>query len=214
MKTEIPYYERQMQKRADVAEKRWRKGLKPVAKKSKTSKQIPTIVGKPKFVAYFDGCCEPINPGGTAGFGAVVFENTKRVWECSKVFIPINGREKETSNNVAEYAAFNAILDYFIERGLADENILVHGDSKLVIEQCFGRWKIKGGFYAPLAREAKEKVKKFKSLHGKWISREENSIADELSKGEVKRAGVHFRIQPEPDQVNRLAAIKQQLGEL
>ena len=61
--------------------------------------------------AFFDGCCEPTNPGGTASFGAVVFRDGVRVWECSRLFRPAKGRESETSNNVAEYGGFLAILD-------------------------------------------------------------------------------------------------------
>ena len=30
-----------------------------------------------------------------------------------------------------------------------------------------------------------------------WIPRDKNDIADELSKAELKKAGVEFRIQPE-----------------
>ena len=65
--------------------------------------------------AYFDGCCEPVNPGGTASYGAVIFKGAKRIWECSEVFYPTLGKEKETSNNVAEYCGFIAILEHLIE---------------------------------------------------------------------------------------------------
>jgi ribonuclease HI len=145
------------------------------------------------YIAFFDGCCEPRNPGGTAGYGAVIFKNGDLVWQTSGM-IPAS---PQTSNNVAEYLAFTAILDWFIERGLTSELILVKGDSNLVIQQCFGSWKIKGGFYAEYARAAREKVKKFRALHGTWIGREHNSIADELSKAELHKSGIEFRIQPE-----------------
>lgn len=162
---------------------------------AKKRKPIPANY-HPRFEAWFDGCCEPINPGGTASYGAVIFENGQRVWDCSKIFYPVKGRERETSNNVAEYAGFIAILDWFIENGKTSEAILVHGDSKLVIEQCFGTWRIKRGHYVPLAHEAKEKIKGFRQLVGKWIPRDQNEIADELSKAELVKAGVEFRIQP------------------
>jgi probable phosphoglycerate mutase len=137
-----------------------------------------------------------VNPGGTASYGAVIFDGGKRIWECSRVFHPVKGRERETSNNVAEYAGFLALLDYFIEQKLTDEHIVIHGDSNLVIEQCFGRWKIRAGFYVPLAREAKLKAARFSRLRGRWIPRAQNGIADELSKAELVKAGVEFRIQP------------------
>jgi hypothetical protein len=42
----------------------------------------------PKIFMGFDGCCEPVNPGGTASYGAVVFMDGKRVWDCSELFVP------------------------------------------------------------------------------------------------------------------------------
>jgi ribonuclease HI len=150
-----------------------------------------------RFKAFFDGCCEPVNPGGTASYGAVIFRGKKRIWECSELFVPVLGKEKETSNNVAEYSGFIAILEYFIEHGLENESITVHGDSKLVIEQVSGNWKMHGGYYIPLAIKAKELYKKFSKLKLKWIPRDQNDIADELSKAELKKAGIKFMLQPE-----------------
>jgi ribonuclease HI len=145
------------------------------------------------YIAYFDGCCEPRNPGGTAGYGVVIFKNGERIWQHSGM-IPAS---PTTSNNVAEYLAFNAILDWFIAADLTNEPILVKGDSNLVIQQCFGTWKIKKGFYIEHARAAREKVKKFRALRGTWIRRDLNSLADELSKAELHKVGVVFKIQPE-----------------
>lgn len=150
-----------------------------------------------RYTAYFDGVCEPVNPGGHAGYGAVIFKDEERLWECSQVFVPVKGKEKETSNNVAEYSGFIAILEYFIENNLQKEHIKVYGDSMLVIEQMKGKWRIVKGFYKPLAYEARVLVKKFKKLSLHWIPREENSIADELSKAELRKAGIKFKIQPE-----------------
>ena len=157
---------------------------------------------RPKFTAFFDGCCEPVNPGGTASFGAVVFKDDKRVWECSRIFDSKKGRKKETSNNVAEYAGFISILDYFIRHNATGERITVYGDSMLVIRQMFDfpgeqRWRIRKGLYVPLAEEAKHKRRPFKNMIGVWIPRDENGIADELSKAKLRKAGVEFRIQPE-----------------
>ena len=153
---------------------------------------------------YFDGCCEPTNPGGTAAFGAVIFKDGERIWDCSRIFRPIPGREKETSNNVAEYSGFIAILEYLIEHGLQRESILIRGDSNLVIQQMFGtrygdyvkKWRIKAGLYVPVAHKAGKLLGQFPRTKGQWIPREENSIADELSKCELIQAGIEFRIQP------------------
>lgn len=154
------------------------------------------------FVAYFDGCCEPTNPGGTAGYGAVILQGEERIWETSGM-IPAS---PTTSNNVAEYLAFIAILERFIEIGMTRANIIVYGDSKLVIEQGFGTWKIRGidhklfdtpGFYAQYAVKARELLRGFTNIRGFWIPRDQNSICDELSKKQLRDAGIEFRIQPE-----------------
>lgn len=152
------------------------------------------------ITAYFDGCCEPINPCGTASYGAVVFSDDHRVWETSKIFYPVQGREKETSNNVAEYLGFISILEYLLEMNLQNETIQIYGDSKLVICQMFGdkngkRWKMKKGHYIPLAHHARELLKAFSSLKGNWIPRSENALADELSKAAVLKAGILLNIQ-------------------
>ncbi len=151
---------------------------------------------KATITAYFDGCCEPVNPGGIASFGAVVFLDEKRIWECSKIFFPEKGKEKETSNNVAEYCGFISILEYLIENKLNNNLIAIYGDSKLVIEQMQGNWRMRQGYYIPFALKAKKLLKNFKETSLIWIPRDENSIADELSKAELIKAGVEFRIQP------------------
>jgi ribonuclease HI len=148
--------------------------------------------------AYFDGCCEPVNPGGTASYGAVIFVDGERVWECSELFVPVLGKEKHTSNNVAEYSGFLSILEWLLANNLDTRPTRIHGDSKLVIEQMLGNWRMKKGFYIPVAKKAKETLSKFRKKPKLiWIPREKNDIADELSKAELKKAGVEFRIQPE-----------------
>jgi ribonuclease HI len=54
-----------------------------------------------------------------------------------------------------------------------------------------------GGFYLPIALKCKDLLKQFPNIAGEWIPREQNSLADELSKTELKKAGVKFRIQKE-----------------
>jgi ribonuclease HI len=143
-------------------------------------------------IAYFDGACEPINPGGTASYGAVIYEDDEKVWECSEIY----GTGKLMSNNVAEYAALIAVLEWFADHELLDAEIIVRGDSKLVIEQMFGSWKIKSGLYTELAHKARELLTKFAKIQGEWISRDRNEVADRLSKEALKRAGVKLRLQP------------------
>jgi ribonuclease HI len=173
---------------------------------AKRSKKTPRQQIKPfrlpcRFTVFFDGCCEPKNPGGTAGYGCIIYDGRIRVYEYSGI-VPA---APDTSNNVAEYLAFNTALDWFIGGGRCGDSIQMFGDSKLVIEQMFGTWKIHGvdtrdrpkGRYADTAARGRELLKKFNNISGFWIPREENSEADDASKGQLRKAGVEFRIQPE-----------------
>lgn len=130
------------------------------------------------YVAFFDGSCEPCNPGGTVGYGAIILKDNKKIWQHS-ASLPAS---PENSCNVAEYLGLITVLDWFIKNNLTHEQILIRGDSKLVIEQCFGKWRIKKGLYFPFAVEAKLKLKQFSKLQGSWISRDYNTEADALSK--------------------------------
>jgi ribonuclease HI len=150
------------------------------------------------YLAYFDGACEPINPGGTASYGAVILKENERVWECSELYQPPAGKERETSHNLAEYSGFIAILRWFAESALFDAEILIRGDSKMVIEQMFGTWKInQGKKYTDVGLQARELLQGFSNIRGEWIPRATNGLADELSKAPLKVAGVKFRPQPE-----------------
>lgn len=143
-----------------------------------------------------DAVSEPINPGGTAAFGAVVLQSGERLWECSRTFKPQPGREHETSNNVAEYSGLIAVLEWLREKELHRQPIIVRGDSKMVVEQMNGHWRIRKGFYVSLALRARRIAEEFPNLTFKWIPREQNGLADELSKRELINAGVEFRLQP------------------
>jgi len=138
--------------------------------------------------AYFDGCCEPANPGGTASYGAIILKNNKKIWECSKLFIP--NKKRETSNNLAEYQGFIAILNYLLKNKWNKEEIMIYGDSKLVISQMFGNWGIKKGLYVESAKQAKAILSAFPKTNGEWIPRRKNSIADKLSKKKLIEAGI------------------------
>jgi ribonuclease HI len=144
------------------------------------------------YCVYFDGCCEPKNPGGTAGYGVVILKDAVRVFEHSGM-IPAS---PTTSNNVAEYLALLSALDWFLEQGLTGATITMLGDSKLVINQMWSSWQIRDGYYAAYAHEARKKAAQFHNLTGAWIPRDQN-IADDLSKTELRKAGVELRIQPE-----------------
>lgn len=149
------------------------------------------------MLGYFDGACEPINPGGTAAYGAIILRDGRELWSTSQIYEPeIAGA---TSNNVAEYLGFISILEWLDHSNWdREEKVIVHGDSKLVIMQMAGQWKINNGLYLPFAREASRLMReigcKRDNFQLKWIPRAQNSVADELSKRELKSRNINIRL--------------------
>lgn len=130
------------------------------------------------YYCYFDGSCTPINPNGKMGTGVyIVSENNK--FEDSKTYEAKIGN----TNNVAEYLALIRILKLLKKKTRC--HIQINGDSNLVINQMRGIWQIKEGMYKPYAEQAKElltELKKKNEIELRWIPREQNWKADELSK--------------------------------
>ncbi|SMD22005.1 probable phosphoglycerate mutase [Lentzea albidocapillata] len=113
------------------------------------------------------------NPG-PAGYGAVVRDKfSGETLAERKGFIGV------ATNNVAEYQGLIAGLR--AARELNAETVDVRMDSKLVVEQMSGRWKIKHPSMQPLAREAQEVARDFQKITYEWIPRERNRQADRLA---------------------------------
>jgi ribonuclease HI len=145
-----------------------------------------------RYVAYFAGTCQPANSRGTASYGAVIFQDGERIWECSQIY----QLGKRHERDVAEYAGLLAVLHWLGDHDLFDARIIVCSNSELVIRQIFGSWSIKNGEYVELAYEARKLARYFTNIRGEWIRRERNEIADRLSKEALKKAGVELRLQP------------------
>lgn len=144
-----------------------------------------------KVTAYFDGCFEAY-ASQTTSYGGVVYVDGIKVWQISNLVEFIPGREDHGSSNVGEYCGLVAILKYLLSEGLYKEDVTIYGDSMLVICQMFGdkkkggnRWQIKSGFYVPYARQALILLRSFKTIQGQWIPREQNTVADKLSKAKL-----------------------------
>ncbi|MFG3505835.1 bifunctional RNase H/acid phosphatase [Streptomyces sp. NPDC047821] len=113
------------------------------------------------------------NPG-PAGYGAVVLDpvSGEPLVEAAE-YIGV------ATNNVAEYKGLVAGLK--AARELApDATVRVRMDSKLVVEQMSGRWKIKHPDMKPLAAEA-ARIFPASQVTYEWIPRERNKHADRLA---------------------------------
>ena len=130
---------------------------------------------------HTDGLSLPENPGiGTYGY---------TVTRNGRVLRTGHGFDGEpVSNNHAEYAGVIAALESVAE--FPDEEIVVKSDSKMLVNQMSGDWKVsKKAFrsrdsssYVEKYLEAKQLALKFSRLRFVWIPREENPDADALSR--------------------------------
>ena len=144
-----------------------------------------------EYLAWFDGACEPVNPGGTATFGVVVKAKDGTVLLREHGYV---GQGSGMSNNVAEYAGVLHVLKYLASR--PPGRVTIHGDSNLVINQLSGKWRIRKGLYPSIAVEAKELLAYLRGLGWQitccWIPRAQNEECDALTKkGCATQKGPH-----------------------
>jgi broad specificity phosphatase PhoE/ribonuclease HI len=140
--------------------------------------------GMPRDPVAGQGCCAVRvlveadggsrgNPG-PAGYGSVVFSADRST---------VLGERKEAiglaTNNVAEYRGLIAGLEE-AERVGATE-VAVAMDSKLVVEQMSGRWKVKHPDLIELNGQARAIASKFQRVTYAWIPRARNAHADRLA---------------------------------
>jgi broad specificity phosphatase PhoE/ribonuclease HI len=113
------------------------------------------------------------NPG-PAGYGAVV-----RDADTGQVLAERAASLGRTTNNVAEYNGLLAGLRAAAE--LDPASVDVRMDSKLVVEQMSGRWRVKHPDLQPLHAEGRALVAALPRVTFEWIPRERNAYADRLA---------------------------------
>ncbi|MEU5116334.1 bifunctional RNase H/acid phosphatase [Streptomyces longwoodensis] len=133
-----------------------------------------------EFIVEADGGSRG-NPG-PAGFGAVVIDAA-----TGETLVERAEYLGVVTNNVAEYRGLLAGLRAAHDLDPA-ATVHVRMDSKLVVEQMSGRWKIKHPDMKPLAAEAARVFPPGRVTY-EWIPREQNKAADRLA-NEAMDAGV------------------------
>jgi probable phosphoglycerate mutase len=112
------------------------------------------------------------NPG-PAGYGALI-----RDAGSGQVIAEAAESIGHATNNVAEYRGLIAGLELYLEH-TPDATLEVRMDSKLVIEQMSGRWKVRHPGMRPLAIRAQQ-LAPFGTVWT-WVPRENNRDADRLA---------------------------------
>jgi broad specificity phosphatase PhoE/ribonuclease HI len=113
------------------------------------------------------------NPG-PAGYGSVVFTADRGV-----VLAESKQAIGRATNNVAEYRGLIAGLEEAAKLGATDVDVQM--DSKLVVEQMSGRWKVKHPDLAVLHQQATALSTQFGRISYTWIPRAKNTHADRLA---------------------------------
>jgi len=113
------------------------------------------------------------NPG-PAGYGAVVLSDDR-----SAVLAEAKRAIGRATNNVAEYRGLIAGLAVALELGATEAAVFL--DSKLLVEQMSGRWKVKHPDLKELHAEARALASRFDRVRYSWVPRERNAHADRLA---------------------------------
>ena len=90
------------------------------------------------------------------------------------------------TNNVAEYTAVIRALALARELGAREVEMLL--DSKLIVEQLHGRWRVKDAKLIPLHAEAKAHLTHFARWAATHVPRAQNKQADALCNEAIDRA--------------------------
>jgi ribonuclease HI len=125
-----------------------------------------------RFIIYADGASRG-NPGDAAG-GAVVADA-----ESGQIVAEVGVICGVATNNVAEYRGM--IEGVKVAKKLSPEpHLEIRLDSKLVVEQMSGRWKVKHPDMRQLVKHAWEVIGTC-PVSFTWVPREENAHADSLA---------------------------------
>jgi ribonuclease HI len=131
-----------------------------------------------RAVLYADGAARG-NPGPAGAGAALIDEDGRVVGEAMRYLA-------HATNNVAEYTALIIGLEEAQRHDVLDLDIRM--DSKLVVEQMNGKWKIKHPNLRPLAREAGALLASIPKWQIRHVPREKNTVADALANRAIDEA--------------------------
>lgn len=124
-----------------------------------------------KLTIYTDGASRG-NPGESSYGFVIADQDGNKVYEEGR-YIGV------ATNNIAEYTAVLKALEYIKLRLFHKSlSLIFFMDSRLVVEQLSGRFKIKSANLKPLITKIKEFEGIFKSVKYTHVPREKNIQAD------------------------------------
>jgi ribonuclease HI len=145
---------------------------------------------------YFDGLCQPINPGGISCYAFVVKSDGKTIH--TDYGIAGEPFSKDSTSNVAEYTALIKALRWLLENNLGSMKVEIKSDSQLIVNQLAGDYKVKAKRIMSLYKQVLVLKRKFRDIQIKWIPRENNREADKLTNKAYNKA-----LQENPEYLDR-----------
>jgi len=130
--------------------------------------ETPSAREEGSYTANIDGAARG-NPG-PASYGVVLRRPDGKPLEKLGKYI---GRH---TNNVAEYYALIAALDYAAANGI--KRLRVYSDSQLIVNQIKGIYKVKHPDLRPLHERAKKQAATLEAFAIQYVPREQNRDAD------------------------------------
>ncbi len=88
----------------------------------------------------------------------------------------LRGPRGHGTNNEAEYQGL--ILGLRAARNAGASDVVIRGDSQLVIRQMEGRYKVKAANLQAYAEEARALLRTFDAHRFEWVRRDANAAAD------------------------------------
>ena len=143
------------------------------------------------LVAHIDGGSRG-NPG-PAAFAAVMKTAEGELVE------EVSGFLGRTTNNVAEYQALLAALDFALAHKCRRLRVLA--DSELLVRQINGEYKVRNHNLKPLYDRAKHLIARLESFSIRHIYREENREADRLANRTLDAAGKARQVSSRDDEI-------------
>tara|TARA_B100000902_G_scaffold376892_1_gene408552 strand:+ start:1192 stop:2271 length:1080 start_codon:yes stop_codon:yes gene_type:complete len=125
-----------------------------------------------QYIIMFDGASRG-NPG-LSGCGFVIYDSKNSVIYKGSKFLDIQ------TNNYAEYMGLIIGLETAFNLGI--KNLIVKGDSLLIIQQMKGLYNVNSDNLKNIHMKAKELTKNFSNIIYIYIKREFNIEADKLAK--------------------------------
>ena len=135
--------------------------------------RIDEWINKNQYIMRFDGACRG-NPSNELGLGCIIYKNDAICGLNSKKITMTKG-----TNNRAEYLACIEGLKLCINNNI--KNVLVQGDSELVINQVNNIYKVNDTVLQIYYKEINKLKGNFTNITFQHIRREFNKEADELA---------------------------------